>query len=113
MADDGDLVKTFRFHQAGQIVDVVGKAVAGAERPAGIAVAAQIGRHDVKIRSQRPRQMIPAAGVIEAAMHQQQWRRRCVTPIREMKLEPLRLKIARLRRVRCNVHRDYLKAGAA
>ena len=75
MADQRDLPETLGFHQRGQIVDVIGEAVAGAERPAGIAVAAKVGRHDMKIPTQRLRQMIPAAGVIEPAMHQQQRRR--------------------------------------
>ena len=63
------------FHQAGQIVDVIGQAVAAAGRPPGIAMAAKVGRDDMKIRPQRLRQMIPAAGMIEPAVNQQQRRR--------------------------------------
>ena len=76
-------------------------------------MAAQVGRHDMKIRAQGLRQMVPTAGVIEAAMHQQQRRRRRITPIGEMKAKALGLVVARLWRVRCKVHGACIMAGGA
>jgi len=49
MADDRDPFKAFQLHQACEVVDVIGEAVAGTGRPAGIAVAAQVGCYDMKI----------------------------------------------------------------
>ena len=100
VADDSGVFQAFGLHQAGQIVDVIGQAVAAAFRPLGIAVPAQIGRDDVKIRPQRPRHLVPAAGVIEAAMDQQQQWRRCVAPVGVVQPKSVRLVEARLRRVR-------------
>jgi hypothetical protein len=37
MADQRDLLEAFRLYKAGQIVDVIGEAVAGGDRPTGIA----------------------------------------------------------------------------
>jgi hypothetical protein len=46
---------------------------------------AKVGRHDMKVAPQRARQMIPAAGMIETAMNQEQRRGLRVTPVGEMK----------------------------
>src|SRR5258708_39848455 len=64
----------------------------------------------MKPRPQRPRQLIPAAGMIETAVNQDQRRRRRVTPIREMKPKSLGLVGARLRAVLCCVHGGYVTA---
>ena len=62
MANDRDFLKPLGLHQASQVVDVVGLAVAAAGRPIGIAVPAKVRGDDMKPRPQRPRQLIPAAG---------------------------------------------------
>jgi hypothetical protein len=67
----------------------------------------------MKRRSQRSRQMIPTAGVIETAVNQDQRRRRRVTPIREMKSKPLRPILAPLGSDQCCVHGAYLKPSLA
>src|SRR5450759_1012956 len=94
MADDGDLPEACGLHHACQIVNVIGQAVAAAGRPVGLAVPAEVGRDDMKIRPQRLRRMIPAAGVIETAVNEDQRRGRWVTPIGEVKPKPLGLIIA-------------------
>src|SRR5260370_42030031 len=72
MADERDLVKACGLHQACQIVNGIGQAVADAGRPVGLAVPAKVGSNDMKRRPQRSRQMIPTAGVIEPTMNQDQ-----------------------------------------
>ena len=109
MACDRDLPKACGLHQACQIVNVIGQAVAAAGRPVGLAVPAKVGSNDMKRRPQRSRQLIPAAGVIEPTMNQDQWRRRWVTPIREVKSKPLGPIIAPVGSVQCCVHGAYLK----
>ena len=106
MANDRDFLKPFGLHQACQIVDVIGLAVAATDRPIGIAMAAKVRGDDMKPRPQRPRQLIPVAGMIETAVNQEQRRRRRVTPIREMKPKSLGLVVARFRGVAvlCCVH---------
>src|ERR1700688_2949625 len=85
MADDRNLLKACGLHQACQVVDVIGQAVAAAGRPVGLAVPAKVRSNDMERRPQRLRQLIPTAGVIETAMIQDQRRRRRVAPIREVK----------------------------
>jgi hypothetical protein len=85
MADDGHILEACSLHQARQIVDLVSQAVAAAGRPFRIAMPAKVGRHDMKVSPQRARQMIPAAGMIETAMNQEQRRGLRVTPVGEMK----------------------------
>ena len=85
MTDDRHVLEACSLHQARQIVDMVGQALAAAGRPFRIAMPAKVGRHDMKVAPQRARQMIPAAGMIETAVNQEQRRRLRVTPVGEMK----------------------------
>jgi hypothetical protein len=106
---DRDFLKACGLHQACQIVNVIGQAVAAAGRPIGIAVPAKVGSNDMKRRPQRSRQMIPTARVIEPTMKQDQRRRRRVTPIREVKSKPLGPIITPVGTIQCCVHGAYLK----
>ena len=64
---------------------MVSQAVAASGRPFKTAMPAKVGRHDVKVAPQRARQMIPAPGMIETAMNQEQRRGLRVAPVVEMK----------------------------
>ena len=85
MADDRHVLEACSPYQGRQIVDMISQAVAAPGRPLRSAMPAKVGRHDMKVAPQRARQMIPAAGMIETAMNQEQRRGLRVTPVVEMK----------------------------
>jgi hypothetical protein len=98
MPDDRGTRQLCVTHQAAKVIDIVRQAVAASFRPFGIAVAAQIGRHDMEMRLQFARDRIPVAAMVEPAMDQDQRRRGFVAPVGIVQPQPLGLANARSKR---------------
>jgi len=81
MADQYHRLPAQLLDQLRQIVDIVRCHIGTLGRPGAVAMATQVRCDDMIILRQRPRRPVPAAGVVEPAMHQDQRRGCTVAPI--------------------------------
>ena len=81
MRHHGDRRQAALAHELGDVLHVLQVRIRAAERPRGIAVAAQVRRHDVVVPAQGLRQPIPRMAMIVNAVHQQHVRRLVVAPV--------------------------------
>ena len=89
VADDRDLLDSERAQQLVDVERVVDHGVAAADRPLRVAVAAQVGGDDVEVAPQILRHPVPVAGVVAAAVDQQQRRLVGIPPVDVLQLEAL------------------------
>src|SRR5580704_14327819 len=72
-----------------------GDAIDGAGRPGAVAMPAQVHGVDVKMLAERARHPVPVAGMIQAAMHQQERRKAILSPVPELQLQAIGIVIVR------------------
>src|SRR5579862_8286645 len=94
--------------QRRQIQHVLHHAVKRARGPRAIAVAAQIQSEDVEILAQSLRHPVPIAGVIQAAVDQNQRRLAFAAPIPKLQLQAMRIEKMRDRLERSVGRQDSL-----
>src|SRR5581483_6930955 len=97
MADQRRRSMAERIHELMQIQHVIDHRVTAADRPVGVAVAAQIGRDDMKVAPQLERDPVPIAAMIAPTVHQDREWLVGVAPIHVMQLQPLRIEVVRRR----------------
>src|ERR1700722_2396188 len=86
-----------RVQQLAEVEYVIGYRVRAADRPIGIAMTAQVRRHDMKMLAQVERDEIPTARVITAAVQQDSKRLVVIAPVHVMELQALGVKEMRRR----------------
>ncbi len=97
MPDDGERVAIDLVRERGDVGDEVGHAVLPADRPAAVAVAAQVGRVEAVALHQGVCNTVPVAGVVAPAVDQQHRRLRLVAPHGVVQLQTLRVVVAGFR----------------
>ena len=86
---DGDRVKALLANRWGNVLDVFEVRIGTAEGPLGVAVAAQIRRHDMESVAHRLGQPIPGVAVVVDAVNQQHVGRVVVSPVQVVQPQAL------------------------
>ncbi len=81
MAHQHNLVPPHLLHKLGEVVDEVRHQIGALGRPGAVAMAPKIRRHDMEVTRECSRGPIPAARMIQGAMHQDQCGSGAVSPI--------------------------------
>ncbi len=95
VADEGEGIAVEGLAQGGHVEDELGQAVLAADGPLAVAVAAQVDGVDGVVVLEGEGHTVPVAGVVAAAVDEEQGRVGLVAPDDVVQLESLRLVVAR------------------